>query len=176
MTNHVHLLVTPSQEGAIGNVMQSVGRRYVPYFNGRYRRTGALWEGRYRATLVETDSYLLECYRYIELNPVRAGLVEDPSDYRWSSCRVNALGAIDPLVSPHDLYLALGTDSEARRLAYRALLNLRLDEAALVTIRDSTNKGWPLGSRRFREEIAALVRRRTAPLRAERRWKDELGV
>lgn len=168
MTNHVHLLMTPSSAGGIGSVMQSVGRRYVQYYNTTYQRTGGLWEGRYRATLVETEQYLLACYRYIELNPVRAGLVADPAHYRWSSHRANALGAVDPLIAPHDVYRALGAHTTSRLTAYRELFAAALDESTIGTIRDATNKGWALGSKRFRDEVAALLDRRTQALRPHR--------
>ena len=114
MTNHVHLLMTPDEAGQIARVMQSLGRRYVRYVNDRYHRTGTLWEGRYRACLVDSEDYLLRCYRYIELNPVRAAMVSAPVDYAWSSYRKNALGIDDNLVRPHRAYLALGANDEQR--------------------------------------------------------------
>ena len=163
MTNHVHLLMTPSSTNGIANVMQTVGRRYVQRFNSAYRRTGTLWEGRYRATLVESESYLFACHRYIELNPVRAGLVREPSDYSWSSHAANALGARDPIVTPHECYLILGHDPSARQTAYRSFFVTPLDDSTLGAIRDATNQGWALGTKRFREEIAALLDRRTEP-------------
>jgi putative transposase len=168
MTNHVHLLVTPSTETAIGQVMQSVGRRYVGYFNSTYRRTGTLWEGRYKATVIEDESYLFACYRYIELNPVRAALVGDPRAYPWSSHGANAFGERDPLVSPHDFYTRLGRRASAREAVYRGFFDIPLDEPTVTMIRDATQKGWALGSRKFRREIAALVGRRTEALRAWR--------
>src|SRR5262245_56815399 len=103
--------MTPSSDVAIGKVLQLVGVRYVQRFNRAYERTGTLWEGRYRATVIDTDQYLLTCYRYIELNPVRAGLVRDPRDYPWSSHGANAHGASDPIVTPHELYHGLGADA-----------------------------------------------------------------
>jgi putative transposase len=164
MTNHVHLLVTPQAEAGIGKMMQSVGRRYVQYFNHTYQRTGTLWEGRYRATLVDAERYLLRCYRYIELNPVRAERVNHPRDYPWSSYRCHADGYADPLVVDHNLYLALHRNAEERRKAYRALFRSRLDEQTLGEIRDTLNKGWVLGSERFKGDIAALGQRRVQPL------------
>lgn len=164
MTNHVHLLVTPRDASGVGKAMQSVGRRYVAYFNAVYRRTGTLWEGRYRAAPVDTEQYLLACYRYIELNPVRAGLVADPVDYPWSSYRANAFGQFDALVKPHERYCSLGADPVSRRAAYRALFEHGLDDALLHEIREATNKRWGLGSARFREGIAALLARRAQPL------------
>jgi putative transposase len=178
MTNHVHLLMTPDNPSGIGRLMQSVARRFIRRFNDTYRRTGALWEGRYRAALVETEQYFLACHRYIELNPVRAGLVATPRDYPWSSYRANALGAGDPLVTPHERYEALGSDARARRAAYRALFDEVFPESTLADIRDATNGGWALGSKRFREEIAALLARRTRPATRGRRprRKDEIRV
>ena len=164
MTNHVHLLMTPSSDHGIGKVMQSVGRRYVQQFNRAHRRTGTLWEGRYRATLIDTERYLLACYRYIELNPVRAGIVCRPEDYAWSSHRANARGITDALVTPHERYSALGSEAVTRRAAYRALFDNALDEATLWLIRESTNKAWALGNDRFRERIRRLVHRPTKPL------------
>ena len=135
MTNHVHLLVTPRAEDSIPFVMQSVGRRYVRYFNDRYLRTGTLWEGRYRAALIDSDRYLFSCYRYIEMNPVRAGLVSHPRQYRWSSYGANALGQPDALVAPHERLRALGEDSEGRTAAYRGLFDQILDEQEVTHIR-----------------------------------------
>jgi putative transposase len=178
MTNHVHLLVTPSTASGLGHVMQSVCRRYVRRFNDTHRRTGTLCQGRYKATVVDAEQYLFACYRYIELNPVRAGLVTVPGDYQWSSHRANALGVSDPLVTPHERYDALGPDRRARQAAYRALFEEALPDATLADIRDATNKGWALGSKRFRDEIAARLARRTEPARRGRRprWNDEIRV
>lgn len=150
MTNHVHLLVTPQSEDGIGKMMQMLGRYYVQYFNYCYKRTGTLWEGRYRATLIDSEQYLLTCMRYIELNPVRAqGMVEHPSEYPWSSYRFNALGDEDALVTPHREYKQLGTDDEERQSAYRQLFKARIPELTLNEIRKATNKAWVLGSERF---------------------------
>jgi putative transposase len=168
MPNHVHILMTPSTPNAIGKVMQSIGRTYVGRFNSIYRRTGTLWEGRYRATVIESESYLFNCYRYIELNPVRAGLVEYPSDYRWSSHSTNAHGTHDSLVTPHDLYVALGRNSDERRTAYRALFARRLAEDVMTEIRIATNKAWALGSSRFRSQLGTKAGRRSQPLWAGR--------
>lgn len=164
MTNHVHLLMTPHTEGGIGKVMQSLGRYYVQYFNYTYSRTGTLWEGRYRATLIEGERYLLTCMRYIELNPVRAGMVDHPSRYPYSSYHANAMGREDALVTEHDLYRQLGPSPEDRQSGYRALFRSSIGKEALKDIREATNKAWVLGSDRFREQIAVLSQRRTAPL------------
>lgn len=164
MTNHVHLLVSPQDEGGISKLMQSVGRRYVQYVNFTIRRTGSLWEGRYRATPIDTEGYLLTCYRYIELNPVRANMVDHPRQYRWSSYAHHALEKPDPLIRDHELYLALGKTPGERVHAYRALFRAKLDEATLDSIRGSLHRGWVLGSERFRKKIEAISQRRTAPL------------
>ncbi|MGQ0643234.1 MAG: transposase [Gemmatimonadaceae bacterium] len=163
MTNHVHLLITPLTERAIGMVMQSVGRRYVRYFNRTYGRTGTLWEGRYRASLVDSDRYLLTCQRYIEANPVRSGQVATPEEYPWSSFHANALGERDRLVTTHELYAALGADAESRCAAYRALLLNPVDEPTLDDIREATNRGWPLGNDPFRTAVATVMKRRAQP-------------
>ena len=175
MTNHVHLLMTPATPDGIGAVMQSVGRRYVHYFNRKYGRTGTLWEGRYRATLIDSEQYLLTCYRYIELNPVRAGLVANPSQYRWSSYGANALGLYDPLVAPHELFRALGYDGESRMAAYRALFHDGLDVRTMSDIRDATNKAWALG--RVPEVAARCLNRRARPLvRGRKRVKQQVST
>lgn len=164
MTNHVHLLVTPHGKESVAKLLQSVGRRYVRYFNQTHLRTGTLWEGRYKATLIDSEAYLLACYRYIELNPVRAGMVSQPSDYFWSSCRCHADGVEDARLTEHALYRALGLTDAGRRAAYRDLLNTGLGEREMVAIREATNKAWVLGNDRFKAEIAALVGRRVSPL------------
>jgi putative transposase len=164
MTNHVHLLTTAQNESSLPKMLQSVGRRYVQYFNYTYRRTGTLWEGRYRATLIDSDPYLLICSRYIELNPVRANLVRDPSEYPWSSYHGNAAGKEDLLLIPHPLYNALGRSLEERQAAYRGLFRVHLDEKTLAELREATNKAWVLGNGRFKEETQALAGRRVAPL------------
>jgi len=164
MTNHVHLLLTPDNHYSIAKTMQSVGRRYVQYVNYTYRRTGTLWEGRYKATLIDSEQYLLTCSRYIELNPVRAGIVANPDDYAWSSYRAHAHGLSDSLIRDHPLYLALGDTNSTRQEAYRALFKVQLDSATVNLIRESTNKAWALGNDRFREEIERALQRRARPL------------
>ena len=135
MRNHVHLLVTPDVDGAVSKVMQTLGIRYVQYFNKRHQRTGTLWEGRYYASAIDTARYLLGCYRYIEMNPVRAGITTDPRDYRWSSYAANALGRSDALITPHSLYDALGRDHEQRLSAYRELFQIPIDNDTRDAIR-----------------------------------------
>jgi putative transposase len=163
MTNHVHLLVAPESEKGISRVMQSLGRRYVQYFNYRYRRTGTLWEGRYKATLVDTEQYLLTCYRYIELNPVRAGMAGHPGDYRWSSFNHNGLGKSDALITHHEIYQALGPDDIQRQQHYRALFDQVIDSKTVDDIREATNKGWVLGNDSFKQQIALLLDRQLEP-------------
>ena len=163
MTNHVHLLMTPGSEKSISYTMQSLGRYYVQRFNYRYRRTGTLWEGRYKATLLDTEQYLLTCYRYIELNPVRAGLVKRAADYRWSSFQCNGRGENDPLVIPHQLYMQLGATRETRQSTYRKLFRLHISDQDLDAIRHATNRAWVLGNDRFKCEIEELLNRQASP-------------
>jgi putative transposase len=172
MTNHVHLLVTPRVAGGVSKMMQSIGRRYVRYFNQAYKRTGTLWEGRYKATLIDSEKYLLTCSRYIELNPVRAGMVETPGDYSWSSFAANALGKSSGVLSFHPLYLRLGATPKDRQGAYLALFNLALGSEMLDSIRNATNKAWALGDDRFKEEVAGLTGRRIAPIPRGRPKKE----
>jgi putative transposase len=136
----------------------------VQYFNYTYQRTGTLWEGRYKATLIDSVQYLLSCYRYIELNPVRAHMVSAPGEYRWSSYRHSAYGVADNVITDHALYLALGATEQERQAAYRALFTAHLDDSQLTEIRDATNKAWVLGTERFQNEVAALAQRRARPL------------
>jgi putative transposase len=157
MTNHVHLLLTAGNEEGIARMMQAMGRRYVQYINRSYCRTGTLWEGRYKSSLVQAETYLLTCMRYIELNPVRAGMVNDPSQYRWSSYRYNGLGQADPRITRHPLYTALGADELSRQAAYRALFRSQMDEEAIADIRLALTQGQPLGSDRFSEAMCAAT-------------------
>lgn len=164
MTNHVHLLVTPHADDGISRMIQMLGRYYVQYFNYTYRRSGTLWEGRYKACLIDSDTYALTCYRYIELNPVRANMVAHPADYPWSSYRGNALGISDALLTPHPLFLALGASTEDRQAAYRELFNAHIEDKTLEEVRASINKAWVLGSEHFMSLIAAQLNRRASPL------------
>ena len=159
MTNHVHLLVTPAEPGAVSRMMQAVGRRYVGSFNARYRRTGTLWEGRFKAALVDTSHYVLACYRYIELNPLRASMVTEPSDYAWTSYHANALGQSNPLLTPHPTYLALGEATTTRLAAYRAWVTDTFDEAEWNELRQHTQQQRAWGGDRFRQQIEALTQR-----------------
>ena len=173
MTNHVHLLMTPNQEESIAKVMQSVGRKYVRYINGVYRRSGTLWEGRYKSSVIQCDRYLLTCYRYIELNPLRAGMVENPGNYRWSSYRCNAHGRPDRLVTLHPEYLKLGADDGQRQHAYRELFKHKIDDEQLHQIRDSLQQCRVLGNDRFRNEIETALAIKATPMKRGRPRKDD---
>lgn len=163
MTNHVHLLVTPRLDEGLPKVIQSVGRRYVQYFNQAYRRTGTLWEGRYRATVIDSERYLLTCMRYVELNPVRAGMVGHPAQYSWSSYHVDAMGAPDHVVTHHELYERLGQSAAERQAAYRQLFRSQLPHSDLDAIREATHKNWALGNERFKKRVEELSGRRASP-------------
>ena len=164
MTNHVHLLLTPAKATSLPRTMQSLGRRYVRYVNWAHKRTGTLWEGRYRAAPIEGEAHFLSCCRYIELNPVRAGLAAHPRDYRWSSYRAHALGEADALAGDHPLYRRLGRSVDERQAAYRALFRAQLDADFLDGLRTATNGGWAFGSERFQRQIAKMAKRRATPL------------
>ena len=163
MTNHVHLLITPQEEQGISKTLQMLGRYYVQYYNYSYQRTGTLWEGRYKATLIDSEAYLLTCMRYIELNPVRAAMLNHPSDYHWSSYHFNALGKPDELMSPHIEYLRLGRSEDARQVAYRQLFKHHIAETSMDEIREATNKAWILGNDRFKQRIQKQLDRRVEP-------------
>lgn len=157
MPNHVHLLATPDENGSVSRMMQVLGRRYVGYFNARHNRTGTLWEGRFHSSLVDTQSYLLVCYRYIELNPVRAAIVNQPGQYPWSSFHANALGKPDPIITPHPEYLALG-DTRARCLdAYFALFDVALGDEHVEKIRRYLAQQKALGTERFRHWLETTI-------------------
>ena len=169
MTNHVHLLLSANETTGAANLMKVLGQRYVQYINRTYRRSGTLWEGRYRSCLIQEDSYLLSCMRYIELNPVRAGMVTHPGEYRWSSYRANAQGGeTDSVVSPHDVYRSLGADAISRETAYRELFRYELDPGAVDSIRLATNGNFALGDARFAADIGAVLGRRVVPGRPGR--------
>jgi putative transposase len=168
MTNHVHLLLTPASVGGVSGMMQQLGRGYVSNFNIRHHRTGTLWEGRFKSNLVDSERYLLACYRYIELNPVRAAMVEAPDAYRWSSHACNAMGEPDTLVTPHPTYLALGPDDATRQLAYRELVRHALSDDDLQAIRTYVQQQRALGTLRFQKAIEAMSGRCAS---ARPRWR-----
>ncbi len=159
MHNHIHLLVTGTTTGAIASLMQSVGRQYVGYVNKTYKRSGTLWEGRFRSALIETERYLLACCRYIELNPVRAGMVRDPGEYAWSSYRHHTARRRVRWIQDHDVYRQLGRNNKVRAAAYRELVAQGVAETELQAIRDHTNKGRVLGSADFQAQIGAMLER-----------------
>jgi len=164
MTNHVHLLVTPETEQGVSQMMQSLGRYYVRYINQAYERTGTLWEGRYKSTLVDSDNYFLTVSRYIELNPVRAGMVAHPDEYPWSSYQYNALGKPLELITPHTLYQGLAKTDKTRRKRYTALFDKVIPDYTLEEIRDSIGRAWVLGDERFKRRIEKKTGRRASPL------------
>jgi putative transposase len=164
MPTHMHLLATPKTEQSLPRALQSVGRRYVQYFNETYSHAGTLWEGRYRATILEPAHYLLTCMRYVELNPVRKKLAKRPDDYFWSSYHAHASGEPDDLLSDHAVYQALGKTESSRHKAYRALFRNRLPQETVDDIRDATNKAWVLGTERFKKRIEKASGRRASPL------------
>jgi putative transposase len=177
MTNHVHLLLTPMQDQGISDMMQALGRRYVYYVNKAYHRTGTLWEGRYKASLVDSDAYLLTCMRYIEMNPVRAEMVNHAGEYKWSSYGANAQGRPDALLSAHPLYTALGPAPTERQYAYRELFRNHLDNNVLHEIRDALNHELVLGRSYFKDKIEAIAQRQTRlGLPGRPRVEDEAGV
>jgi len=146
MTNHVHLLLTPKQKYSAGELMKRLGQRYVQYINRTYNRSGTLWEGRFRSCITQQEDYLLACQRYIELNPVRAGMVEYPGEYRWSSYRANAQGESCKILIPHSIYLLLGTTNTERQTAHRELFRYQLEPGVVDKIRKATNGNFVLGN------------------------------
>ena len=154
MTNHVHLLLTPADGGDCSMLMRDLGRTYVRYFNDRHRRTGTLWEGRFQSCLVDSPAYVIACYRYVEDNPVRAGMVARASDYPWSSYASNAGFVRDETLQPHCEYLALAEDETSRRAAYARLFSTPQDEATVRALRTATNAGYPLVGESLKRSLA----------------------
>lgn len=173
MTNHVHLLVTPERSDSAALMMKHLGQRYVQYVNRTYRRSGTLWEGRFRSCLAQDEQYALACYRYIELNPVRARMVDRPADYPWSSFRSNGQGEPNPILSPHDDYLRLGLSDKERLTAYRELFRMHMEPALVDEIRTATDGNYVLGNERFKEEIGRMLSRRVTPGKPGRPKKDQ---
>lgn len=169
MTNHVHLLLPPKRAESVGQMMKGLGQRYVQYINRTYQRSGTLWEGRFKSCITREASYVLACYRYIELNPIRAGIVEHPAEYRWSSYRHNAQGEILPLLTGHAAYEALGADEDSRREAYRGLFRAEMEPALVGEIRQATHGNYALGSSRFKAETEEALGRRVSKGKAGRK-------
>jgi len=145
MPNHVHLLLTPSSDLSVSRMMKAIGERYVRAFNKAHKRSGTLWEGRFKSSIVDSQRYLFTCYRYIELNPVRAGMVSHPAEYPWSSYLVNAEGGESDIVKPHELYLAISADPEERLREYRKWFGSEMTMEELNAVRDAIRSGFALG-------------------------------
>jgi len=176
MTNHVHLLLTPESEHSISRMTRVVGSRYAQYLNKSYKRTGTVWEGRHKSSPVHAQDYLLKCYRYIELNPVNAGMVVRPEEYRWSSYHANAWGDSVGWMVPHCEYLSLGADVQSRCLTYRGLFARHFDASDLSAIRLAAHYCQPLGDERFRLQIEEKLGRSVGQAARGRPRKSAVGV
>ena len=165
MTNHVHLLATPETADGVSRMMQSLGRYYVRFFNHSHQRSGTLWEGRFKSSAIDAENYLLICQRYIELNPMRAGMVSKPEEYAWSSYRCNGLGQHAKIWTPHPIYKQLGNTVEQRTKTYRSLFAGHLDFEILDQIRQASNQGMALGNNKFKRDVELLSGRRVTPLK-----------
>ena len=163
MTNHVHLLLSSEEKSGPAVLMKRLGQRYVQYVNRTYRRSGTLWEGRFRSCMVQQGNYLLLCQKYIELNPVRAGIVAHPGEYRGSSYRANAQGESSDLLHHHPVYTGLGGTDADRQAAYRELFRYDLEPGVIDQIRKAANGNYALGGERFQKEITVMAGRRAAP-------------
>jgi putative transposase len=168
MSNHFHLLATPETEEGIPQMMQAVGRRYVRNYNLRHARSGTLWEGRYKSTLIQAERYLLACMVYMDLNPVRAGMVPDPGDYRWSSYQHYIGRRSDKLITPHPLYWELGNTPFARDEAYGALVRAGISESEKQALTDSALRGWALGEPDYVADLQRRTERRVVRAHAGR--------
>lgn len=174
MPNHLHLLATPADKDGLARMMQWIGRHYVPYFNQKYHRSGTLWQGRYRTSVLDAEHYLMLCSRYIDLNPVRAKLVAHAGDYAWSSYQHHVGIKSDPMISDHVLYWSLGNTPFEREAAYRRLIEEGLDEHEVRMLSEATLKGWALGSDQFKAGLERQVRRRVQPSRRGRPAREAL--
>lgn len=172
MPDHLHLLATPSDETGLAKMMQWIGRHYVPYFNGKYQRQGTLWQGRYKATVLEANPYLLRCSVYIESNPVRSGLVTDAVDYRWSSYQHHIGIKTNPLITDHPVYWAMGNTPFQREAAYKEMMSNGLSAIEIQTLTASTLKAWLLGAPEFKAEMTKLTERRVEPIKRGRPRKQ----
>jgi putative transposase len=174
MTNHVHLLLTADEPEAPSSLMKHLGQRYVQSFNRRHKRTGTLWEGRFKSSIVDSEAYFLRCQRYVEANPVRAGMIAHARDYPWSSYRSNAEGLASTFLTPHAAYLALGPTTPERLASYRALFGSGPSSGELEMIRAAVNAGLPLGRAEFVESLGRRLNRRVA-FRPEGRPSSKTG-
>ncbi|MBC7502725.1 MAG: transposase [Herminiimonas sp.] len=163
MSNHIHVLASPADATGLARMMQWIGRHYVPYFNRKYSRAGTLWEGRYRATVLDSERYFMTCSRYIELNPVRAGMVDGPGDYPWSSYAHHVGIKPDPIITDHPLYWSLGNTPFEREAAYMALIELGLTTLETTVLSQATLKGWALGTEKFKAALEKQANRRVSP-------------
>ena len=168
MTNHVHVLLTPYSKDSISKTIQYIGRNYVTYVNHVYGKSGSLWEGRHKGCIVSSDDYFLRCMRYIELNPVRAGMVDTPEMYPWSSHRLNITGCASELITPHQLFLDLGCTDQVRAQIYRKLFHSSFEVEQLKEIRSAVQTGTPLGNNRFRQQIEQTLQRKVGQARRGR--------
>jgi putative transposase len=168
MPGHVHLLATPPDEVGLGRMMQWIGRHYVPYYNQKYARSGTLWQGRYKATVIEAERYFMACSIYIETNPVRAGLSASAEGYPWSSCQHHVGANPDPLIADHPLYWALGNTPFEREAAYKNLAEQGVGADVVQAITDATRKGWALGSEKFKAQLQNAGSRRVQPAKRGR--------
>lgn len=173
MTNHVHLLITPREQSSASRMMQFLGSKYVRRFNAVHQRTGTLWEGRFHSSIIDSDRYLLACYRYIELNPVRANMVATPAEYRWSSFRANALGEYDKVIEPHPQWLELGRTTAERCRKYRRLFDTPTGDDDFEALRFGTRKGIPTGPTGFRRRVEAILAKRIGSGRRGRPRKEK---
>lgn len=173
MSNYLHLLASPSDQEGLARMMQWIGRYYVPYFNRKYARTGTLWQGRYKATVIDSERYFMICSRYVELNPVRAGIVGHPSEYAWSSYAHHIGGRADPVITDHPLYWALGNTPFEREAAYRGLFERALVEEDVRALSEATRKGWALGSEQFKVKLEKATHRRIRPAKRGRPFKQQ---
>lgn len=171
MTNHIHILATADTDKGISLMMQKTGRFYVPYFNHKYGRTGTLWDGRFKSSLVDSDFYVLACMRYIEMNPVRAKMADSPQDYKWSSYGFNAFDSVDRLLSPHASYLGLSRVKKHRRSKYIDLFSEHLDTKVLSAIRNCAQTGTPLGGSKFIKQIEDKLMVKVGYSKRGRPWK-----
>jgi putative transposase len=171
MSNHIHLLLTPQRDQALPRMMQALGRRYVRHFNLRHGRTGTLWEGRYRSSLIQTERHLLACMVYLDLNPVRAGLVADPAEHPWSSHGHYTGARVDKTLTPHAMYWQLGNTPFDREAAYTDLVRAGLSANQVGALTQATLSGWALGDEGFKRGLQSLTERRVSPGRAGRPLK-----
>ena len=157
MTNHIHFLLTPSDDKGISLLFQSLGREYVRYINQRYERCGSLWQGRHKGNVINSSEYFLLCMQYIEMNPVRANMVDHPAKYRWSSFAANALGETNHIIRCHDEYLGLGNTMTSRRNVYRQLFEIPIDRNETQLIQQSLHSGTPVGNEKFQRYIERVT-------------------